>query len=196
MMAKRQQKRATRTWNNSMFITDAGGGIDSSMQQRMSRYANDGGTGNYIASRPPDADFGSPSIPPTLRAGQGRTLPDSLAVSTGAAKFTVPPPLTQSGAGHSSSSLTIPPSTFTASGGGGNRTAIVRCTYIPRLPDELSIATGETIQVNSTYDDGWALCTNERGDQGVVPMDCLNAVENGARQSVVGGRRESSLFKQ
>jgi hypothetical protein len=51
--------------------------------------------------------------------------------------------------------------------------AIVRCTFVPNLPDELSITAGETIRVLSEYDDGWALCANERGEQGVVPVECF-----------------------
>ncbi|KAI0340039.1 hypothetical protein BDW22DRAFT_1315858, partial [Trametopsis cervina] len=51
--------------------------------------------------------------------------------------------------------------------------AVVRCTFVPNLPDELSITAGESIRVLSEYDDGWALCANERGEQGVVPLECL-----------------------
>ena len=52
--------------------------------------------------------------------------------------------------------------------------AFVRCTYIPNLPDELSVTVGETIRVLNSYDDGWALCVNSRNEQGVVPLECLN----------------------
>lgn len=60
--------------------------------------------------------------------------------------------------------------------------AIVRCTFIPSLPDELSISTGEIIRVLNEYDDGWALCANERGEQGVVPLECLDRA-NGSKKA-------------
>lgn len=52
--------------------------------------------------------------------------------------------------------------------------AVVKQTFIPALPDELEISTGETIRVLSEYDDGWALCVNLRGEQGMVPLECLD----------------------
>lgn len=55
----------------------------------------------------------------------------------------------------------------------GSNVATVRCTFVPNLPDELSITAGETIRVLNEYDDGWALCANERGEQGVVPVECF-----------------------
>jgi hypothetical protein len=50
----------------------------------------------------------------------------------------------------------------------------VRYEFIPSLPDELSITTGEIVRVVAEYDDGWALCKNGRGDQGMVPVECLD----------------------
>lgn len=52
-------------------------------------------------------------------------------------------------------------------------TAAVCCTFIPTLPDELSISNGEIVRIVNEYDDGWALCANIRGDQGMVPLECL-----------------------
>lgn len=51
--------------------------------------------------------------------------------------------------------------------------AIVKCTFVPTLPDELSITTGERVFVVEEYDDGWNLCANARGERGMVPRDCL-----------------------
>lgn len=51
--------------------------------------------------------------------------------------------------------------------------AIVARTFVPSLPDELHIANGEQIRILAAYDDGWALCSNLRGVQGVVPLECL-----------------------
>ncbi|KAF8447761.1 hypothetical protein L210DRAFT_3527126 [Boletus edulis BED1] len=50
---------------------------------------------------------------------------------------------------------------------------MVKCTFVPTLPDELSITTGERILVLEQYDDGWDLCANVRGERGMVPRDCL-----------------------
>ncbi|KDQ61067.1 hypothetical protein JAAARDRAFT_94211, partial [Jaapia argillacea MUCL 33604] len=50
----------------------------------------------------------------------------------------------------------------------------VRCTFVPSLPDELSISVGETLRILSEYDDGWALCMNGRGEKGMVPLECLD----------------------
>jgi len=73
----------------------------------------------------------------------------------------------------------------------------VKCTFIPTLPDELSIVTGETIRVLAEYDDGWALCFNGRGEQGMVPLACLDRGFNEATQQenyeYRGSRRVSSL---
>lgn len=52
--------------------------------------------------------------------------------------------------------------------------ALIKCTFIPSLPDELSISTGETVRVVAEYDDGWAMCANARGEQGMVPLECLD----------------------
>jgi hypothetical protein len=68
--------------------------------------------------------------------------------------------------------------------------ATVQCTFIPTLPDELSISTGETVRVLGEYDDGWALCVNGKGEQGMVPLECLDRGEPAVRNS----RRASSLI--
>lgn len=47
------------------------------------------------------------------------------------------------------------------------------CTFIPSLPDELTISVGETLRVLAGYEDGWSLCMNYRGKQGMVPNECL-----------------------
>ncbi|KAJ7143128.1 hypothetical protein C8R43DRAFT_1015677 [Mycena crocata] len=57
---------------------------------------------------------------------------------------------------------------------GAAASATVRYEFIPTLPDELSITTGEVVRMLSEYDDGWALCANGRGDQGMVPLECLD----------------------
>lgn len=87
-----------------------------------------------------------------------------------------PPPITPVTPMRSSPSPTLQPAAAAAavplSPSGAH--AYVRCTFIPNLPDELSITTGELVRVISEYDDGWALCQNVRGEQGVVPLECLD----------------------
>jgi hypothetical protein len=52
---------------------------------------------------------------------------------------------------------------------------VVRRTFTPTLPDELSIANGEAVRVLAVYDDGWckARKLDANGDEGVVPYECL-----------------------
>ncbi|KAH0583542.1 hypothetical protein J132_09689 [Termitomyces sp. J132] len=77
-------------------------------------------------------------------------------------------------------------------------TAKVRATFIPTLPDELTISSGEMVRIHVEYDDGWCLCSNARGEMGMVPLECLDRasqlpqerpVNRGFRKSV----RVSSL---
>jgi len=75
--------------------------------------------------------------------------------------------------------------------------ATVLYEFIPSLPDELSITTGEVVRVVSEYDDGWALCRNARGDRGMVPLECLDRASAPKSQLQVqdsrNSRRTSSL---
>ncbi|KAH8827505.1 hypothetical protein DL96DRAFT_1251848 [Flagelloscypha sp. PMI_526] len=54
------------------------------------------------------------------------------------------------------------------------QSASVLCTFIPTLPDELNINTGDVVRVLAEYDDGWALCMNANNEQGMVPLECLD----------------------
>ncbi|KAG8935390.1 hypothetical protein FRC02_008195 [Tulasnella sp. 418] len=51
-------------------------------------------------------------------------------------------------------------------------------TFVPSLPDELSLQPGEQVRVVEKYDDGWALCERmSRGagvESGVAPVECLD----------------------
>jgi len=79
--------------------------------------------------------------------------------------------------------------------------ARVKFTFIPSLPDELSISNGEVVAILQEFDDGWALCRNGRGQEGMVPLECLalgaelpNGGNNGlARGDLRNSRRDSSL---
>ena len=52
--------------------------------------------------------------------------------------------------------------------------ATIVCTFIPSLPDELTIFVGETLRVLAEYEDGWSLCMDCRGVRGMVPNECLD----------------------
>jgi len=56
---------------------------------------------------------------------------------------------------------------------------LVRVTFVPQLPDELAITPGETLYIRTEFDDGWALCVNTRGNQGMVPLECLEGGGDG-----------------
>jgi hypothetical protein len=70
------------------------------------------------------------------------------------------------GSGAAAAAVKVPTGTTT--------TATARYEFIPTLPDELSITTGEVVHVLAEYNDGWALCLNGRGDQGMVPLVCFD----------------------
>ncbi|KAF7349005.1 Kinase-like protein [Mycena venus] len=55
----------------------------------------------------------------------------------------------------------------------------VRYKYTPKLPDELFITTGEVMRMLSEYTDGWALCEDVHGKQGLVPVECLKPLRTG-----------------
>ncbi|KAJ7464285.1 kinase-like domain-containing protein [Mycena galericulata] len=55
----------------------------------------------------------------------------------------------------------------------------VRHEYTAKLPDELFITTGEVMRMLSEYTDGWALCEDVRGAQGLVPVECLKPLRAG-----------------
>jgi hypothetical protein len=54
-------------------------------------------------------------------------------------------------------------------------TVKVTSTFIPTLPDELGIGVGDTLRVLEKYDDGWTLCLNQRGEKGMVPLECFDS---------------------
>ncbi|KAJ3846869.1 hypothetical protein EV368DRAFT_52118 [Lentinula lateritia] len=74
--------------------------------------------------------------------------------------------------------------------------AAVRCTFVPNLPDELTVLNGEALDVLQEYDDGWVFCSNSKGERGMVPLECL-AYETGSDfwggRSMAGSRRVSSI---
>jgi len=95
-----------------------------------------------------------------------------------------PPPRAAGLYDYAASSPTSVPSALTPAGGSPGapapasgrplESAKVRFTFIPTLPDELSISTGEVIRIHDEYDDGWVLCSNARNEMGMVPLECLD----------------------
>jgi len=51
--------------------------------------------------------------------------------------------------------------------------ATVVNTFITGRADELPVAVGQKLNILAKYDDGWSFCVNERGEQGMVPVECL-----------------------
>lgn len=78
-----------------------------------------------------------------------------------------PHPTTPSASVHP---VTVPTVTSTSS---QNAPMRVRVTFVPQLPDELEITPEETLYIQTEFDDGWALCINIHGKQGMVPLECL-----------------------
>jgi hypothetical protein len=73
--------------------------------------------------------------------------------------------------------------------------ALVRMAFVLQLPDELAITPGETLNIQTEFDDGWALCVNSRGKQGMVPLECLEGGggQFAGRSHLRTTRRASSL---
>lgn len=72
-----------------------------------------------------------------------------------------------------------PPTPLTAAPMTTGPISVVKRTFVPSLPDELSIATGDQVRVISAYDDGWAMCEKvPTGERGVVPQECLEEVKS------------------
>lgn len=75
-------------------------------------------------------------------------------------------------------------------------------SFLPTLPDELQIHQGESIEILSSFDDGWALCQNQHDERGVVPLECLARnsgkdelrPQGGDRSQLRLSKRASSLY--
>ncbi|KAF8844444.1 hypothetical protein BDN67DRAFT_714190 [Paxillus ammoniavirescens] len=132
---------------------------------------------SYAVPAPPQATYNNP-VPITSHSPQ----PTTPTLSTG---NTTALAMARAAAGAGASSLR---------GQQAPVEAVVKYTFVPTLPDELSITTGERIRLVAQYDDGWALCANARGEQGMVPKECLErAVAEQAETDWMNARRASSL---
>lgn len=115
----------------------------------------------YAVPAPPQATYNNPTpvaAYPThaVPSAYGPGNPSTYAMARVAPGTGIPP--------------TLPPS---ARAQHAPMEATVKCTFVPNLPDELSITTGERIFIVEQYDDGWDLCANARGERGMVPQECL-----------------------
>lgn len=143
---------------------------------------------------------------PPMRSLSPPPLPEKPVTPISAVPMLAPPPTSYNNAPAPSMSPTLQPaagSPAVALSPAGAGFAHVRCTFIPTLPDELSIAMGESVRVLNEYDDGWALCINNRNEQGVVPLECLDRNSAPSRPGQYLGqgtgdwrmsRRASSLY--
>jgi len=77
-----------------------------------------------------------------------------------------------------------------------SNTATVKFTFKPDLSDELMIVNGEVLAILQEFDDGWVLCRNSGGRQGMVPLECLDRGGDGGgggQIDVAESKRASSL---
>ena len=58
-------------------------------------------------------------------------------------------------------------------------TAVDQLSPRPRDCDELSVVTGDSINLLQTFGDGWAF-VEKGGERGLVPLDCLSGEEHGS----------------
>jgi len=113
-----------------------------------------------------------------LASGNGNSQSLPLSVQTPSPQVSVPP-ISYNDDAVFPYSTTLSPSVFTSPVYSPGLMSLspysttVMCTFIPSLPDELTISIGETLRVLAGYEDGWSLCMNSRGKQGMVPNDCL-----------------------
>ncbi|KAF9261447.1 hypothetical protein L218DRAFT_498583 [Marasmius fiardii PR-910] len=198
MMANRAEKRSD--WLDRS-------GFSAPAPPIMTRSYNPPPPTSFVpSSRPPPApepyNYGPPA--PVSRLSYSRAPAPSFAISSAASSRPVSLIPGRRGPDFSAPSVmevpfqssTVPsqaPATPSSISVGASNVMAVRCTFIPSMADELSITTGETIRVLQEYDDGWALCLNDLGQQGMVPMECL---QTGAETSPIdkpGLKRSSSL---
>lgn len=62
--------------------------------------------------------------------------------------------------------------------------------FMPTLADELPVTTGETVFIVEAFDDGWASCTNSRGQCGVVPLECLQSMARKPRGQLLAQQQQ------
>ncbi|KAJ7029371.1 hypothetical protein C8F04DRAFT_42535 [Mycena alexandri] len=166
------------------------------MRNRKTRRA----TATWISQpRPTNSSFdprGVAPFPPPGGYDMGEASPGVSFARAQAAAIATRPPVANMPAPVPSSYNNPAPMPIPA--GAAAASATVRYEFIPSLPDELSITTGEIVRVVAEYDDGWALCANARAEQGMVPLECLDLGSPVQAQATLqperrNSRRSSSL---
>lgn len=75
----------------------------------------------------------------------------------------------------------------------------IRRPFIPSMDDELSVAPGDEVRILKRFDDGWAVAEKVgASQQGLIPIDCLRAVEEDlpaflAKKRISSYRARSSI---
>lgn len=127
-------------------------------------------------------DAPEPSYETKFTPGNGKFRGQALSVQIPSPHVSVPPFSYNNDAvyQHPTSPVTSSPSAFTSpvylpgSVPLSPYSTTVVCAFIPSLPDELTVCIGETLRVLAGYEDGWSLCMDCRGKQGMVPNQCLD----------------------
>jgi len=153
-LRRRSQRRETFVWPKPDFGPEQGRENDISEKMYL---RNDGANPPPVPEKPTSSGAaGVPALtPPPMSYNNPLPQPITARVQS--------PTLTAGAA-----AVSLSPASA------GANYAYVRCTYIPNLPDELSVTVGEMVRVLNAYDDGWALCLNAHNEQGVVPLECLD----------------------
>ncbi|PPQ91399.1 hypothetical protein CVT25_014287 [Psilocybe cyanescens] len=159
--SRRTRMKLRPLWTNSNTVNRSGGISSSNYDFKPSGYSegsNVVGETRQVQSRNsrlsimiPGADI---PVPPNSYNDD-----NTITINTRSAATTSPTPLVIYSPGSESSSPFG---------------ALVVSTFVTRLPDELSINAGEKLRVLAEYDDGWSLCMNNTGEQGMVPVECLS----------------------
>ena len=85
---------------------------------------------------------------------------------------------------------TVPLYPSSAPAAAGQLILVVKRTFTPNLPDELTIIPGERVRVITIYNDGW--CNVRKlgagGEEGVIPYECLGSPGDRAQEGRVPRR--------
>jgi len=76
-----------------------------------------------------------------------------------------------------------------------NTQVIVIAPYAAQLEDELELKVGDIVIVDESFDDGWAVGKNLRGDEGCFPLACTKSKVGVEVPKTVGGRVVSLHYK-
>ncbi|KAI9142645.1 hypothetical protein BKA69DRAFT_1067530 [Paraphysoderma sedebokerense] len=125
----------------------------------------------------------SPNSPPlnsqSQLYGYLPPLPPSPASPT---SLTFPSP-TLSSSSPANAPIPAPPSTISET----TRTALN--TYVPCLPDEIHVQSGNQVAIEFIYEDGWASGVNlATGETGVFPLSCFVGMDNDTDSAKTEGR--------